>query len=168
LEIHHEQPRNLLDLETWRKQLCSAKAGPAIASGRDQGVVTPADRTAIIKRLDDLYIQAGRAAMRVPVPQQLEKSKVAALAADQEHNRSEAVLQRTEEARQEAVGQQEAARLTAEAVQARMAHQRAETNSKFAHLVFGRDCISAGIIPPEIQPCLDEIRRLQQLLAGQA
>ena len=167
LEIHHEQPRNLLDLDTWRKQLCSAKAGAAIVAGGDHGVVTPADRTAIIKRLDDLYVQAGRAAVRVPVPQQLEKCKLAALAADQEHNRTEAVLQRAEEACQGAVGQQEAARLTAEAVQARMAHQRAETNGKFAHLVFGRDCIGAGIIPPEIQPYLDEIRRLQQLLAGQ-
>jgi molecular chaperone DnaK len=166
LEIQHEQARNLLDLETWRKQLCRSVAGAAVA-GANQGAAAPADRAAIIKRLDDLYVQAGKAALRAPVPQPLEKSKHAALAADQEHCRTAAAWQRAEEARQGSVGPQEAARLTAEAVQIRMAHQRAETNSKFAHLVFGRDCIAAGIIPSEIQPYLDEIRRLQQLLSGQ-
>ena len=168
LEIQHDQPRNLLDLVTWREKLCGAVASASVAGGANQAPVTPADRAAIVKRLDDFYIQAGMAAVRVPVPQPLEKSKLAAVSADQERCRTEGTLQRAEEVRQAAVGPQEVAQLTATAVQARMAHQRAETNAKFAHLVYGRDCIAGGIIPPEIQPHLNEIRRLQQSLVSQA
>jgi molecular chaperone DnaK len=170
LEIQHEQARNLMDLEHWRKKLCgtvaemaqAALAKHALQDGR--APLEPAQRAALIKRLDEFCIRAGRAAIQAHLPAHLEKSRQAARAAEQESTRAAAELRRAEEARQAAVSQSEIAQATAEVSQARMAQQRAETNVRFAQLVFGRECLVAEVVPPELWPHLEEIRQLQTRL----
>ena len=170
LEIQHEQARNLMDLEHWRKKLCGTVAETAQAALAQRAMdgghapLEPAERAALIKRLDEFYIRAGRAAIQAHLPAQLEKSQRAARAAEQECTRAAAELRRAEEARQAAVGQSEIAQATAEVSQARMAQQRAETNVRFAQLVFGRECLVAEVVPPELWPHLEEIRQLQARL----
>jgi molecular chaperone DnaK len=155
VEIQRDDSRDLRDLDHWRRVLTgAAAAGPG----------APADRAAMIQRLDELLAQVGLSAARAAVPPELERGKRSVLAAAEELRRAQAVLEGAESLRQSAASPTEAARLSAEAAQARLALQQARTNATFAQLVLGRDSISASFHPPEVQAALAEIRRLQQRL----
>jgi hypothetical protein len=172
VEIERERSEDLHDLAAWRKRLCGRLADVS-AVGSD-GPPEPliegaplgsADRSAVIKRLDDLYVQVGLGAARVPLPPQFERSKQHALSLARELRRAKTALEQAEAARQSAANEQEAVRLAAQVSEARVAVQHAETQTRFGYLVLGRECIAANFLPPELDRHLPEIRRLQERLS---
>ncbi len=155
VEIQRDHARDLRDLQSWRKEL----AGPAVsASGA-------ADRPALIRRLDELYAEIGRATAGQPVPGELERSRQAVRSALDEVRRAEEALQRAEAARQSAASPSEAARLSAEAAQARTALEQSRRSAEFAALVLGRDAVGAEFVPAEVQAQAAEVRKLKARLA---
>lgn len=159
VEIQRDSERELGTLDDWRKRLTSGESS-------NDPTGQPTHRAFRIKRLDALYMQVGAMAMKVPVPANLKRSLLAALAGEQELERACTMLKQTEVLRQSAASPAEAATLSAKAAQARLAVQHAQTNFDFATLVLGRECLAANHVLPEMQPLLPEIQSLRESLAA--
>ena len=172
VEIQREHSRDLQDLDTWRRRLLGVPEGVSVdASDQRTGslgekeALSAADRSVVIERLDALYLQAGVCAAKGPVPAPLGASREHALSLAERLRRAKADLRRAEAARQAAVGEEEAFQLDAKVCQAKVAAQHAETQSRFAYLVLGRECIAANYVPPDVDRYMAEIRQLQQSLS---
>ncbi len=156
VEIQRDQSRDLKDLDHWRRLLARRRGA----------VKEAADRPALLRRLDELFAQAGAELARGPVPPELERSRKAAAEAAEDLRRAEESLRQAEERRQSAASPTEAARLSAEAARARNVLGRAQTAADFAALVLGRDAAGAGLLPAAMQAQAAEIRQLQDRLGG--
>jgi molecular chaperone DnaK (HSP70) len=101
VEIVHNQERDLEDLETWRDRLRGgdAQPGSVFASG---GPVDLNDRTSVLRRLDALYVEVGKAAVGEPLPAALARSQQRTQAAAAELARSRTALAQAEQAKQAA------------------------------------------------------------------
>ena len=100
------------------------------------------------------------------LPAALSHSQTAALQAAAECTRMKANLKDAESARQTAVSRSEVIRLDALLAQARTRLNEAQTRADFAHLVLGRECVSTGFRPPNMEHEIKEIQQLQQLLGN--
>jgi molecular chaperone DnaK len=167
VEIKRDNAGNLEDLDTWRKRLLmlttTAEEGFASAAAE----VNLNDRESVLKRLDALYIKLGIiAAGCAALPTALARSQTAALQAAEECTQLKAHLKEAECARQTVVSRSEAIRLDAQLTQARAGFHEAQTRADFAHLVLGRECVSAGFRPPNMENEINEIQKLQELLGN--
>jgi molecular chaperone DnaK len=160
VEIVRNQERNLENLDTWRARLCAGAAQPSsvFAGG---GPVDPNDRTSVLRRLDALYLELGKAAAKEQLPPALTRSQQTARSAAAELDRARTALAQAEQAKQSACGQGEAMRLGSELARAKTAFEQAQTQSDFAYLVLGRDCVAAHHTPTQTAPLVAEIQRLK-------
>ena len=162
VEIVRNQKRDLEDLTSWRARLrggdvSEGSEGSVFASGRS---IDPQDRTSVLRRLDMLYIEVGRAAAKESVPAPLARSQQAAQQAAAELDRARAALGHADEAKQSADGRGEAVRCGSEWARAKTDFEHAQTQTDFAFLVLGRDCFAADHVPSQTAPAIAEIRRL--------
>ncbi len=160
VEIMHNQERDLENLDTWRARLRgeAGQPGSVFASG---GPVDLSDRTSVLRRLDALCVELGKAAAKEPLPTALARSQQTARTAATELDRARAALAQAEQAKQSAAGQCEAMRLGTELARAKTAFDQAQTQSDFAYLVLGRDCVTAKHTPSQMAPTVAEIQRLK-------
>jgi len=165
VEIIRQQNRDLEDLDTWRARLSGvdARQGSVFASA---GSVDLSDRSSILRRLDALYGQIGRAALDESLPQSLARSQKAARQAATALDKAQVTLREAEGARRSAGGGAEAARFGSELARAKVAWEQAQTQSDFSFLVLGRDCVAAGYHPPGTEREVAEIQTLREHRAG--
>lgn len=119
------------------------------------------DRTSVLRRLDALYSELGKAAAKEQLPPALARSQQTARAAAAELERTHTGLMQAEQAKQVAGGRGEAMRLGTELARAKTAFEQSQTQSDFAYLVLGRDCIAARHTPSQMGPAVTEIQRLK-------
>ncbi|HEX4147829.1 MAG TPA: Hsp70 family protein, partial [Pirellulales bacterium] len=103
VEIQPDVARDLGDLNSWRRKLCpraEITPTPAEAAANARPIPVPTGRAATVKRLDDLYVQVGTAALPGALPEELHKSRLATQAAAAEAREAQSACQRAEEARQ--------------------------------------------------------------------
>jgi molecular chaperone DnaK (HSP70) len=164
VEIVHNQERDLEDLDTWRARLRGddVPAGSVFASS---GPVDVTDRTSVLRRLDALYIEVGKAAVKEQLPSSLARSQQTAQASAAELDRARTALAQAEQAKQTSAGRSEAVRFGSELARAKTAFEQAQTQSDFAYLVLGRDCIAAHHTPSQTAPAIAEIQRLKPHVA---
>jgi hypothetical protein len=165
VDIVHNQERDLEDLETWRARLRGgdAQAGSVFASS---GPVDLSDRTSVLRRLDALYVEVGKAAAAGQLPAALARSQQTTQAAATELARARTALAQAEQAKQTAAGRGEAVRLSSGLARAKTAFDQAQTQSDFAYLVLGRDCVAANHTSSQMGPTIAEIQRLKPHLAA--
>jgi molecular chaperone DnaK len=160
VEIEHQQDRDLEDLETWRTRLRGADTSQGSDFAAD-GPVDMNDRTSILRRIDALHIKIGKSAVDGKVPRSLRHSQEAAKAAASELGDAKATLAKTEAAKQSAAGHAEAVRLGSDYVRAKGGHEQALTQSDFAYLVLGRECLAKPFQPEGASDEINEIRKLK-------
>ena len=91
-----------------------------------------------LPRLDELFLQLGKYAVRSQLPDSLQTSQAAALAAAEEMRAATVEVHRVEQSQSAAVGQSESLQTAASISKARLAAVQAETRSRFAHIALGR------------------------------
>ena len=139
---------------------------PANRSAASSGAIDPGDRGAVLRRLDALYMQVGRAAAQQELPPALKRSQQAAADSLAALERARRPWRDAQSAVQSAAGRGEAMRLGSDLARTKTACEQAQTQADFALLVLGRDCVTADSYPPAVHGCRDEIQRLKPL-AGQ-
>jgi molecular chaperone DnaK len=161
VEIQREQGRDLEDLDTWRARLRGADgaAGALSASGEP---IDLNDRSSVLRRLDILYTLVGRAAVGQTLPGSLFSSQQAARAAADTLEKTQTALRIAAAAKASAAGAGEAVRFGSDLARAKTAHEQALTQSDFAHLVLGRECIAAAVDLPILHQVGQEIDLLKQ------
>jgi len=164
VEIRRDHANHLEDLDAWRKKLLmlltESKQGiKTIATG-----VNANDQESVQQHLDALYIKLGKVAAGVTLPTALSHSQKTAAQATVECNQMKAHLKDAESARHTAVSRSEAIKLDALLAQAKTRLHEAQTRADFAHLVLGRECVSAGFRPPNTEREIQQIQQLQQHL----
>ena len=166
VEIKRDQVQELGDLATWRARLRGLvdTAAEGFSAGAGAAKVDLDDRSNVLKRLDALYVKAGKAAREQVVPDQLSHSQQAAMTAAAELTRAHARLKDAELAKQAAQGSAETIRLEAKLSQAHTEWEQAKVRADFAHLVLGRDCAGAGFHPRGVERQIREIGQLRQRL----
>lgn len=167
VEIKHDRAHHLEDLETWRKRLLGLPTESSDGFASPAEGVNRNDQDGAIRQLDALYIKLGTAAARFAIPAALANSRKTALEATAECARMKIHLKDAESARQTASSRAEAIRLDALLTQARTKLHEAQRRADFAHLVLGRECVSAGFRPPNTEREIQEIQQVQQHLGDQ-
>ena len=165
VEIARERLRALGTLDEWRNKLLgrlTPESGTPFVGESGGPRVDLSDRASVLKRLDGLYVQVGRAAAGAILPAALERSRQAAAAAAQEVAAVRERLAAAEQAQQAAGGGPQAVHAGAAAAQTRTELEQAQLRAGFAHLVLGRDAVDAGVNLPGIQRLLMEIRELRR------
>ncbi len=161
VEIQRESAQNLCDLNVWRARLCGQAEPPARESPAAPAA-EPASHADVLKQLDLLYLNVGKMAVKLALPEALRRSQQAAVAAAAELSRARAQLHDAEEARRASVNGVELIRLDARLAQSRTELQQSQVRTDFAHLVLGRECVTAGFEPPQAWKYIAEIRRLRR------
>lgn len=165
VEIDRNEARHLGDLKTWRERLRGlVEASAEGFAATEAEAVDLGDRASVLKRLDALYVNIGRHAARMTLPDALARSRQAALEAVTELTCAQANVQDAERARKAAQGSAEILRADAQLAQARTELQQAQVRCDFALLVLGRDCAGAGFCPPGVEKELQEIQHLRKHL----
>jgi hypothetical protein len=163
VEIQREIGRDLGDIDVWRARLC----GHATASdGHASAVLAGSEgRSIVTKCLDALYVDVGKLAVPLKLPETLARSQQAARAAANDLLRAQAKFQEAELAKMASNDDGDLIRLDARLAQAKTELQQVKVRCDFAHLVLGRDCVNAGIEPPNAQEHLAEIHKLRQKMS---
>lgn len=167
VEIERERGHINGDLPTWRRRLLQPAGRPPEVATPDE-VLTEEERSArndIIQRLDGLYCEIGRLGVRAALPNRFEAAQKAARDTTENLTRTHNARLAAEQRRVEASSTAEAARLSAEVSKTRLMERHAETNSRFACLVLGREIASAGLCPSGAEPLLQEAETLRRELA---
>ncbi|MCL4204938.1 MAG: Hsp70 family protein [Pirellulaceae bacterium] len=161
VELQHAQRRDLEDLDTWRARL-RGTAGLGDGRSSSGGSVDLNDRTSVLRRLDALYTLVGKAALAEKLPAGLSGSQQAAQAAAASLEQAQSALHAATEAKESAAGTGEAVRYGSALARAKTAHDQALTQSDFAHLVLGRECVAASVDLPILHQIGQEIALLKQ------
>jgi molecular chaperone DnaK len=155
VEIRRHAARELGTLDEWRARLGKV---PLAAAG------APFDRVAALKRLDALYQTIGRAAVTLELPPALMRVQFNAQTAAAAFEAAASTCQQAERERQAALGAAEVMQADARLAQAKAQLQQAQVQADFAALALGRDCLGAGVCPPGMEPCIEEVRQLREQL----
>ncbi|HVC94290.1 MAG TPA: Hsp70 family protein, partial [Pirellulales bacterium] len=110
VEIHRPGARELGDLDAWRRRLCGSAIAIAASSALPEAGAPPADRSAVRREIDELFLRMGQARLERKVPGAWEHSRQAALAAAEELRKAEHEAAQLEAARRSAASASEAAR----------------------------------------------------------
>ncbi len=167
VEIKRDKASHLEDLDTWRKKLLMMPTDINDGFTSHSEPVNLNDRESMLKHLDALYIKLGRVTAGVALPTALSHSQTAALQATTECTQMKSQLNDAQCARQTAVSRSEVIRLDAFLAQARIRLHEAQTRADFAHLVLGRECVSTGFHPPNMEREIQDIQQLQKHLGSQ-
>jgi molecular chaperone DnaK len=152
VEIKRDSARSLDDLDTWRARLCGHAKSP------DDGT----DRAATLKQLDLLFVNVGKLAVKLALPPSFARSRQTAVTTAAELTHAQANLKEAEPTHRASGPTTVAIRLDARLAQAKAELQQLQVRSDFAYLVLGRECVTAGVEPPQSRQYIAEIRRLQQ------
>ncbi|MHB8902590.1 MAG: Hsp70 family protein, partial [Thermoguttaceae bacterium] len=147
VEIERERGHINGDLSNWRQRLLhpapqTAETEPVRESLTEEEL---AARNDVLQQLDDLYRELGRLGISAALPNRLETAQRTAIVAAEELVRTRRAREMAEQRRSDAASPTEAARLSAEISRCRLLEQQAETNSRFTHLILGREIASAGL-----------------------
>lgn len=127
--------------------------------------VRESDVSAAIRRLDDLYLRIGQAALMLRLPDALVRSQRAALLAVDTLDTAENALATAEREQGRGGGQSVSAiRENAQVAQARLAVQQARVRANFSQIVLGRECVNQGFQIEECQAEIESAIRLRQEL----
>lgn len=159
VEIVHNQQRHLEDLKTWRTRLCSHEPF-AVGGGVPGEPIDLTNQAHVIRRLDLLYIEVGKAAANESSPAALVRSWQAARTATVRLEQARTVLRKAQCDHQTAAGVGESVRFGSALFHAKTAFEQAQAESDFAHMVLGRDCVAAHHTPSQMARVTSEIQRL--------
>ncbi len=164
VEIERHQERDLGQLAAWRTRLIGADAGKVSEFAADSPVDLN-DPSSVLRRLDALHVRIGQAAVAAELPKALRRSQEAARGAAGELEKAAKTLQQAESARHAVSGRAETIRFSSELARAKAAYEQALTQSDFAHLVLGRECLAKRVLLPGVAKEIEEIERLRTQLA---
>jgi len=165
VEIEREQDRDLEDLDTWRARLRGVEPSQASAFAAE-GPVDLNDRTSVLRRLDALHVKIGKAAVAEELPRSLRRSGEAARTAASALEQAKVALKKAEGARQSAASTGEAVRFGSAYARARRAYEQSLTQSDFAYLVLGRECLAKRFYPPAATSEIEEATQLKAHVQG--
>ena len=166
VEIERERGHINGDLATWRQRLLHPPIPSALNSTPEESPKEeePAVRAEIIQQLDNLYCEIGRLGVSAALPNRYETPQKTAIEAAKEVIRTRQSRETAEQRRAEAQNSAEAAKLSGEVSKARLLERQAETNSRFAYLVLGRDIATAGLCPLGADKLLQDAESLRRRL----
>ena len=162
VEIERHQERDLGQLAAWRTRLTGAGKSSEFAA---DGPVDVNDPSSVLRRLDALHVRIGQAAVVAELPKALRRSQEAARAAASQLEKARKTLQQAESARHAVSGRAETIRFSSELARAKAAYEQALTQSDFAHLVLGRECLAKRAQLPAVAKEIEEIERRKTRLA---
>jgi len=163
VEIERHRERDLGQLAAWRTRLIGAGAGKSAEFAAD-GPVDLNDPSSVLRRLDALHVRIGKAAATAELPKPLKRNQEAVRTAANQLEKATKTLQQAELARQDMSGQAEAIRFGSALARAKAAYDQALTQSDFAHLILGRECLAKRVHLPAVAKEVEEIERLKTQL----
>ncbi len=166
VEIERERGHINGDLAMWHERLLRPANRQASAAASSEPLTEDelAVRTEIVHQLDSVYSEIGRLGLYSALPNRYEAAQKTAREAVEELSRAGRNREKAEQRRADASNATEAAKLSAEVSKARLIERQAETNSRFACLVLGREIASAGLCPKGAESLLQEATTLGQRL----
>jgi molecular chaperone DnaK len=167
VDIDRRHLRQLEDLEVWSARLRGlVTTGEIGFGGKDNGPpVNLNDRSSVLRRLDYLFTRIGHAAAALELPKRLVEYQQSATQSARRLAELEKQLNQAEEAKQRATGPSEARHYGSEYARCKAEYDNLKTQADFAFLVLGRECVMAGVVPPQAQPLEQEAAQLRQHLA---
>ncbi|HUY35157.1 MAG TPA: Hsp70 family protein [Pirellulales bacterium] len=166
VEIHRPNAREMGDLDIWRRRLCGVAIPIAAPSAPPEAGAPPADRSAVLREIDELFLRMGQALWERKVPSAWERGQQAALAAAEELRNAEHEASLLEAARRSAASPSEAARCDVPLAQARRTVQEIQTRLRFAQIALGRECARSGFVPADLKRDEALIKKLEAQLRG--
>jgi hypothetical protein len=122
---------------------------------------TTQDRGSVLRFLDKLYGEIGRAAFGQSVPNALQRSLVAAAKADADHRAAATALNNAEAVKRQASAGSELVQASSAVAQARTQADQTRTQADFACLVLGRECVMCEFVSPGMQERVNIALRLR-------
>ncbi len=155
------------DLKTWRARLLGTSEDNNDRSQQAAGTSTVdlTDRESVRKRMDNLFIKVGKAALRCRVPEQLVASQRTALSSAAELEDARRVLKAAQQSANASLHDPAALRSNASIAQAKAALEQAVVRADFTSLVLGRECVEKEFVPPRGEREVRELLQLRQQLA---
>jgi molecular chaperone DnaK len=160
VRIERDEERCLEGLDTWRARLGGISTTQC-TDVSSQGPIDLNDRASVLRRIDSRHINIGKAAVKQEVPRSLRRTRDAAKTAADELERTLTALREAEAAKKSAVSTAEAVRFGSTYAQAKRAYETALTQSDFAYLVLGRECLAKRFHPQESAKDVEEIENLK-------
>jgi len=164
VEIHRPGARELGDLDVWRRRLCGSAIPIAAPSAQPSAGAPPADRSAVLREIDELFLRMGQALLERKLASAWERGQQAALAAAEELRSAEHEAELLEAARRSAASASEAARCDVPLAQARRTVREIQTRLRFAQLALGRECARSGFAPADLKREEGLIKKLEAQL----
>ena len=167
VEIERERGHINGDLALWHERLLHP-ATSIVSEPRPSKRLTENElvaRNEIIQQLDSLYCEIGSLGLSSALPNKYEGAQKAAREAAEGLARTRRSREKAEQRRSEAPNATEAAKLSGEVAKARLEERQAQTNSRFACLVLGREIATGGLCPKGADELLQEVEALRRRLA---
>lgn len=167
VDIRRTADVELDDLDSWRKRLLApvseeSEEAPSLATGTPPAVISTPDLGSLLRRLDQLYMKVGDAAVRIALPPNLQRTQSSAQQTQAAYRAAAAALKKAEEANQDPATRSDAVRLGAAVAKARTKCEQSKTRAEFSCLVLGRECVQAGYLPSQAKESGEEIASLRQ------
>jgi hypothetical protein len=163
VEFDRQQRRTLDDLDGWLARLRGVdESGDIVVAGDEQGLpVDLADPGSVLRRLDYLFTQVGRAAIDLKLPRSVRCSQQAAQDAQQKLQTLEGKLNQAERERKEARDPTEGMFKTSALARVRTEYEQQKRLADFTLVVLGRDCLDAKSVPDGCEPLRAEVETLR-------
>ena len=147
-------------IEVWRARLLG-QATVAVGSTTDsQSTINLGDQCAVLRRLDDLYLRVGQAALGRNIPHAVRQYQLNAAECAQRLERVRGTIGKLERAAEATASLAEAARRGVALGQAKTALQQWQAKAEFACLILGRECADHDCLPTAAEREAVEIRQL--------
>jgi molecular chaperone DnaK len=168
VKIQRSDEAELEDLESWRQRLTSSNAiEPESGSPPQAAAPTTTDKSdlgSVLRRLDQLYMKVGLAAVRTAVPSNLQKAQQSAQENQAAFRAASAALDKAEKDNQNPPTRADAVRFGAVRAKAKTKFEQMESRANFSCLLLGRECIQNGSIPKAVKEHAAEIKSLRARL----
>ena len=152
--IRRSNAVELEDLESWRRRLMSR--GSTSASTIDLS-----DPGSVLRRLDELYLEIGLAAVDGKVPGPLGSCQSAAQGARTVFVAADAACKQVAAKKDAAASRNDTVRLSTQLAKCKSKLEQTETRYRFSCVVLGRDCVKHGHIPAKVANQAAEARNLR-------
>lgn len=164
--IERGLPSHSDDLKTWRARLLGISETGNDRAEQTAGTSTVdlTDRESVRKRIDNLFIKVGKAALRCRVPEQLAASQSTALSSASEVAEARRVLKNAQQSGDATLHDPTVLRSSASVAKAKAAFEQARVRADFTCLVLGRECVEKEFVPPRGEPDVRELIQLRQQL----
>jgi len=154
VEIERPQSAELEDLSIWKRRILTTAEN-----------VVQGDPGSILKRLDELYLMTGNAAVAMALPDSLQRPQLVTQQAMAAYRAAKDMMSKAELAKPNVKSHHDLVQLSSKLAVAKSQLSRTESQARFSCIVLGRQCFKENIRPKNTENISLEIAQLRQALA---